>query len=96
MTLRQVLGSHVGRLHDLLDEFLDREDAVVLLVDGNRVVNYMSGFGMSPSQHELLALEIERLLRASGATSAPAVRGWAKRREDVVRLPRTVPARRLA
>ena len=63
MTLRQALGGDVTRLHELLEEILDREDAVVLLFDGDRAVNYSSGFGLSPSQHELMALALERMVR---------------------------------
>ena len=62
MTLRQALGGDVTRLHELLEEILDREDAVVLLFDGDRAVNYISGFGQSPSQHELMALALERMV----------------------------------
>ena len=63
MTLRQALGGDVTRLHELLEEILDREDVVVLLFDGDRAVNYISGFGLSPSQHELMALALERTVR---------------------------------
>jgi hypothetical protein len=70
VTLRQALGGDAGRLHDLLEQLLDSEDAVLLLFDGDRAVNYIHGFGLSPSQHELMALEIERMVRTAGA---PAV-----------------------
>ena len=70
MTLRQVLGNDTQRLHELLEKLLDREDAVVLLVDGGRAVSYICGFGMSPSQHELMALEFERTVRATGTPTA--------------------------
>ena len=83
MTLRQALGGDVQRLHDLLEELLDREDAVVLLFDGERAVNYISGFGLSPSQHELLAIEIERMVRAAGATGRPQRRLRGRRLEAV-------------
>ncbi len=66
MTLRQSLGGDTKRLHDLLDELLDREDAVILMYDGDRAVNYIGGFGLSPSQHELMALAIERAVRTAG------------------------------
>jgi hypothetical protein len=67
MTLRQALGGDARRLHELLETLLDREDAVVLLFDGDRAVSYINGFGLSPSQHEFLALEIEQTMRAAGA-----------------------------
>ena len=70
MTFRQALGGDVKRLHDLLEDLLDREDFVVLLIDGHRAVNYIGGFGLSPSQHELMALEIERMVRAAEAVVA--------------------------
>jgi hypothetical protein len=63
VTLRQALGGDVTRLHELLEDILDREDVVVLLFDGNRAVNYISGFGLSPSQHELTARALERMVR---------------------------------
>jgi hypothetical protein len=65
MTLRKALGGDTERLHELVEELLDREDAVVLLFDGDRAVNYISGFGLSPSQHEFMALEIERMFRTA-------------------------------
>ena len=42
MTLRQALDDDVGRLHDLLEELFDREDAVLLMFDGHRSINYIS------------------------------------------------------
>ena len=68
MTLRQALGGDARRLHQLLDTLLDREDAVIVLFDGDRAVSYTNGFGLSPSQHEFLALEIEQTMRGAGAT----------------------------
>jgi hypothetical protein len=67
VTLRQALGDDTQPLHDLLEELLDKEDAVILLFDGHRAVNYIGGFGLSPSQHELMALDVERALRLPGA-----------------------------
>ncbi len=69
MTLRQALGDNGKRLHQLLDALLDKEDAVVLLFDGDRTVSYIDGFGLSPSQHELIALDLERVMREAGATT---------------------------
>jgi hypothetical protein len=75
VTLRQALGGDTRRLHEVLDQLLDREDAVILLFDGDRAVNFIGGFGLSPSQHELMALEIERVLRAAGATTVVRTSG---------------------
>ena len=74
MTLRQALGGDARRVHELLEALLDREDAVIVLFDGDRAVSYSNGFGLSPSQHEFLALEIEQTMRGAGATavSTPA------------------------
>jgi hypothetical protein len=72
VSLRQALGGDTGRLHELLEEVLDRENVVVLLFDGDRAVNYISGFGLSPCQHELMAVEIERMVRAAGAPGVSA------------------------
>ena len=69
MTLRRALGGDTQRLHQLLEELLDREDVVIVLFDGDRAINYISGFGLSSSQHELMALDIERVVRAAGATA---------------------------
>jgi hypothetical protein len=82
MTLRQALDDDPARLHKLLEELLDREDVVVLLFDGDRAVNYINGFGLSPSQHELMALEIERMVRAAGGIGASEARGRRNRREQ--------------
>jgi hypothetical protein len=35
VTLRQALGGDAARLHELLDELLDREDVVILLFDSD-------------------------------------------------------------
>lgn len=63
MSLRKVLGEDVDRVHEQVDALLDCEDAMIVLVDGSRAINYAQGFGISPSQLELLALEIERAVR---------------------------------
>ncbi len=66
MSLRKVLGADVDRVHEQVDALLDSEDAMIVLVDGSRAINYAQGFGISPSQLELLALEIERAVRIHG------------------------------
>jgi hypothetical protein len=63
MSLRKVLGADVERVHEQVDALLDSEDAIIVLVDRSRAINYAQGFGISPSQLELLALEIERAVR---------------------------------
>jgi hypothetical protein len=63
MTLRQSLGGDARRIHELVDALLDREDGVLALFDGARVVSFAHGFGVSASQLELLSVELERALR---------------------------------
>lgn len=63
MTLRESLGGDVRRIHELVDALLDREDGILALFDGARVVSFAQGFGVSASQLELLSVELERALR---------------------------------
>lgn len=65
MTLRQALGGDVRRIHEQVDALLDREDAILALFDGGRVVSYSHGFGVSASQLELIGVELERALRSA-------------------------------
>jgi hypothetical protein len=62
MTLREALGGDVQRIYDHVDALLDREDGMVALFDGSRVLTYAHGFGASASQLELLGVELERAL----------------------------------
>lgn len=71
MTLRQRLGADVQRIHELVDDLLDSEDAIIILADGHRAIHYARGFGLSACHHELLAVEIDRAIRA--LTRAEAV-----------------------
>lgn len=64
MTLRQRLGPDVQRIHEQVDDLLDREDAIVILADAHRAIHYARGFGLSACQHELLAVEIDHAIRA--------------------------------
>jgi hypothetical protein len=64
MTLRQALGDDARRVHQLVDQLLDRDDCLIVLADGARVISYASGFGLSPCQLELVTIEIERAVRA--------------------------------
>ena len=70
MTLRESLGGDVQRVHELVDALLDQEDALLVLFDGTRMVSYTQGFGASPSQLELLSMDLERAVRTvSGGPS---------------------------
>ena len=64
MTLRESLGGDVRRIHELVDALLDREDGILALFDGARVVSFAQGFGVSASQLELLSVELERAFRS--------------------------------
>jgi hypothetical protein len=77
MSLRNMLGADAGRVHEQLDTLLDGEDAMIVLVDGSRAISYAHGFGTSPSQLELLALEIERAVRT---VAAPPINNGTGRR----------------
>ena len=63
MTLRGMLGSDVHRIQEQIDDLLDREDGLIVLFDGSRMVNYSQGFGVSPCELELLTVDIERAVR---------------------------------
>lgn len=59
-----MLGADADRVHEQVDALLDSEDAMIVLVDGSRAISYACGFGASPSQLELVALEVERAVRS--------------------------------
>jgi hypothetical protein len=63
MTLREFLGGDVQRVHDGVDALLNRDDGLLVLFDGRRMVSYIRGFGASPCQLELLSVELERAVR---------------------------------
>ena len=63
MTLRESLSRDVQRVHEQVDALLDREDGLLVLFDGGRMVSYTQGFGVSPDQLELLSVELERAVR---------------------------------
>lgn len=79
MTLRQSLGRDVQQVYEHVEALLDREDGVLVLFDGNQVVTYTHGFDVSPSQLELLGVELERTLRA--ALGRGPANGARKRRD---------------
>src|SRR3954466_12334370 len=72
MTLRQQLEHEVSGVHDQVDAILDSEDSMIILIDARRAINYVSGSALSSCQLELLANEIERLVRT--VTRVPASR----------------------
>ena len=63
MTLRESLGGDVEHVYNQIDALLDSEDALLVLFDGDRMVSYTQGFGVSPCQLELLSLDLERSVR---------------------------------
>jgi hypothetical protein len=63
VTLRSVLGDDVRRVHEQIDDLLDREDGLIVLFDRGRMVSYAQRFGLSGCQIELLTVEIERAVR---------------------------------
>ena len=67
MSLRNTLGAAIPTVHEQVESLLDSEDAMLILVGDSRTVSYMHGFGLSPDQLELLALEIERAVRSVAA-----------------------------
>jgi hypothetical protein len=81
MTLRESLGGDVRRIHELVDALLDREDGILALFDGGRVVSFAQGFGVSASQLELLGVELERALRNVVGTQ-PASRTRRRRKHE--------------
>jgi hypothetical protein len=80
MTLRESLGGDVRRVHEQVDALLDREDGIVALFDGGRVVTYAQGFGASASQLEFLGVELERALRL--VVGRPIRKGRRRRERD--------------
>jgi hypothetical protein len=86
MTLRESLGGDVQHIHERVDALLDREDAVLVLFDGGRVVTYAEGFGVSASQLELLGVELERALRNVVGRQAANSGGKRRSRESNQRV----------
>lgn len=72
MTLRQALGGDAQVVHDLVDQLLDSEDALIVLVGGQRAVSFAGGFGLSPCQLELVSVDIERAVRKITAGQSTA------------------------
>lgn len=80
MTLRNARGGDVQDVFKELDDLLDSDDALIVLFDGRRMVSYTNGFAASPSQLELLGVEIERSVR-----NAVGVKSTNKRRDGRLR-----------
>jgi hypothetical protein len=85
MALREVLGDDVRGVHEQVDDLLDSEEALIVLIDGNRAVSYAHGFGASPSQLEFLALEIEQVVRRIVGSQSTTPRKTSKNRRDEYR-----------
>lgn len=62
------MGRDAHRIHELVEELLDREDSLIVLIDGQRAITYGAGFGLSACQQELASTDIERAVRPLGAT----------------------------
>jgi hypothetical protein len=61
-------------VHELIDQLLDREDGLIVLIDGERVIGDGEGFGLSPCQLELVVTEIERTVRTAAGRARTAGR----------------------
>ena len=81
MTLRNRLGVDAHNLFAQVNTLLDNEDALIVLFDGRRMVSYTHGFAASPSQHELLSVEIERSVRNAVGVKSTIQRGNRRIRE---------------
>ena len=82
MTLRNALGGNVRGLFDQVNALLDSEDALIVFFDGRRLVSYANGFAASPSQLELLGVEIERSARNAVGAPSTTNRGGGRNREE--------------
>jgi hypothetical protein len=80
MTLRQTLEEEAPPVHEQVDAMLESEDSIIILVDARRAINYARGFGLSACQLEMLANDIERLVRT--VTRAHISRKDRKQREQ--------------
>lgn len=75
MTLREMLGPSAGALKERLDEVLDREDAIVILVDRTGTTAYYHGFGASGCQLELASGRVDAALGEIVGAPVRAPRG---------------------
>ena len=81
MTLRNARGGDVRDVFKEVDDLLDSDDALIVLFDGRRMVSYTHGFAASPSQLELLGVEIERSVRNAVGVKSTIQRGNRRIRE---------------
>src|SRR3954462_6636526 len=91
MTLRQQCEDEGSGVHDQVDAILDSEDSMIILIDARRAINYVRGFALSPCQLELLANDIERLVRT--VTRAPASEEERERHDHQSGMDRREPGR---
>ena len=82
MTLRNVRGGDVQDVFREVDDLLDSDDALIVLFDGHRMVSYTHGFAASPSQLELLSVEIERSVRNAVGAQSTTKKGDRRKREE--------------
>ena len=82
MTLRNARGGDVQDVFKEVDDLLDSDDALIVLFDGRRMVSYTHGFAASPSQLELLSVEIERTVRNAVGTQSTTNRRDRRNREE--------------
>lgn len=66
MTLRDVLDGRDPDVHSRLDEVLDSEDAVIVLADSRGITTFMHGFAASGCQLEMVASDVDAVLRTLG------------------------------
>jgi hypothetical protein len=83
MTLRESLGGDVQRIYEQVDRLLDQDHALLVFIEGERLVSYANGFGASPCQLELLAIEVERALRTIIGRSLTKVKRKRRSSEDI-------------
>jgi hypothetical protein len=60
VTRRQALGVEAARVHDLVEDLLDREDGPIVLVDRERVISFGEGSARCPDR-----IRVERCPRAA-------------------------------
>jgi hypothetical protein len=87
------LEDKAGSVHEQVDAMLDSADSMIILIDGRRAINYVRGFGLSACQLELLAHDIERLVRTVTRAPGPGERSG-RRPGRLLRLASDAPPQR--